>query len=158
MGPLRGARRVTSALFVAAALPVLAAGGCADEGQGERCTLFAGGDAGENGTSECAAGLVCAPQTIYTTPLPGDGKLGVCCPPPGTPATDPACVPTPGGSTNGGPPVGDGSFDAVSTDAGSGESDAGRSDAGKSDAGKSDATTGNPLDIASTSGCAKDSA
>jgi hypothetical protein len=121
-------------------------GGCDNEGEGERCTYFPGGDAGENGTSECSSGLVCKATDYYATTsmttTPGVGALGVCCPPAGVATTAVACMPAVGGSTTGGRPTGDGSFDAggdgASTDAG----DATTRDATSLDATLKDATTG----------------
>ena len=106
-------RRATIGVVLAAATAALGSGGCADQGEGERCTFFKGGDAGENGTSECAAGLLCTVTSYYSTDMvsTGVGTLGVCCPPSGTAATDPACQPTVGGSTTAPPPTGDGGFD-----------------------------------------------
>ena len=97
------------------ATPLLFATDCSNQGEGERCTLFGGGDAAVNGTSECSSGLVCTATGYFTTSvsMPGVGTLGVCCPPSGTPSTAAACNHTTGGSTTGGPPVGDGGFDAL---------------------------------------------
>jgi hypothetical protein len=93
--------------------------GCADEGEGERCTYFPGGDAGTNGSTECAAGLLCTPNNYYTpaTTLTGVGTLGLCCPPPGTAASVTACEPQYSGSSTAGPPAGDGGFDGQVNDA-----------------------------------------
>jgi hypothetical protein len=101
-------------LAVLLAMPFGAAAGCADQGEGERCTYFSGGDAGENGSNECAAGLTCKLAASYSTSVStgGAGTVGVCCPSSGTASTSPACNQTTGGSTTGGPPSGDGSFDA----------------------------------------------
>jgi hypothetical protein len=95
--------------------PLLCLASCSNQGEGERCTLFNGGDAGENGTSECSAGLVCTVTAYYTPNVSttGVGTLGVCCPPSGTASTAPACNQTTGGSTTGGPPAGDGGFDGA---------------------------------------------
>ena len=110
--------RVSAGVALLASVAVLGSGGCADQGEGERCTFFKGGDAGENGTSECAAGLLCTVTSYYSTDMVsmGVGTLGVCCPPSGTAATDPACQPTVGGSTTAPPPTGDGGFDAATKD------------------------------------------
>jgi hypothetical protein len=98
----------------ATSLIVLA--GCSDQGEGERCGLFGGTDATVNGTSDCASGLVCVtpPNANAVTQL---STLGVCCPPAGIAATTAACQNTLGGSTMGGPPKGDGSFDGGAHDA-----------------------------------------
>jgi hypothetical protein len=107
---------VTLALAAAGTMTFGAMGGCDNEGEGERCTFFMGGDAAVNGTSECSAGLICT--TAYfsnpniVTGSPGNGSLGVCCPPAGTASTAAACQKSNGGSTTIGPPTGDGSFDA----------------------------------------------
>jgi hypothetical protein len=112
-----------SVLAAASLAAMLGAGGCADQQEGERCTFFNGGDAGENGTSECASGLLCVVTSYYATDMAttGAGTLGVCCPPSGTPATTAACQPTVGGSTTGGPPAGDGGFDGSLDGASKGE-------------------------------------
>jgi len=100
-------------LALVASMPVGMAG-CANQGEGDRCTLFGGADAGENGTSECSAGLLCVSAAMAypnTGPMtPGAGTLGICCPPSGAPATG-ACVTNPGGSMTAGPPIGDGGSD-----------------------------------------------
>lgn len=141
-------RALTRVLVVACAVTFLGMGGCAGQGEGERCTFFGGGDAGENGTDECASGLLCVVTSYYatTTATPGVGTLGVCCPPSGSVATAAACQPTVGGSTTGGKPTGDGGYDGPLPDTGTDAhahdattSDAAKSDAAKSDAGKSDA-------------------
>jgi hypothetical protein len=108
---------VTLALVSAGTMTFGAMNGCDNEGEGERCTFFPGGDAAVNGTSECSAGLICTTTVYYTNPntvtsLSGNGALGVCCPPAGTASTAPACQMSNGGSTTIGPPTGDGSFDA----------------------------------------------
>ncbi len=156
---------ITSAIALLALVASLPLGmtGCNNEGEGERCTLFSNsGDAGENGTDECSAGLLCVsaagayPGEVAATT--GVGKLGICCPPSGTPSTAAACMAMVGGSTLGGPPVGDGGYDADSAvDAhkapdGSADAkhtaDAHASDAASKDAGHAshdaghDATTG----------------
>jgi hypothetical protein len=100
-------------LALVASMP-LGMAGCNNQGEGERCTFFKGGDAGENGTDECSSGLVCVPTSYYTSitaTTGGVGELGVCCPPAGTPATSAACMAMVGGSTMAGPPIGDGGFD-----------------------------------------------
>jgi len=106
-------------LALAGSLPLLAMSGCADQGEGERCTRFPAGDAGTNGSSECASGLICtAPNAnVVTLTTPGVGNVGVCCPPSGTPSSAAACTQTTSGSTTGGPPAGDGGFDGATTDA-----------------------------------------
>ncbi len=106
-------KRVGGAALLA--MPLLFVTDCSNQGEGDRCTLFGGGDAGVNGTSECSSGLVCTATGYFTTAVstPGVGTLGVCCPPSGTPSTAAACNHTTGGSTTGGPPVGDGSLDAL---------------------------------------------
>jgi hypothetical protein len=119
------------------AAQLTAVGGCNNEGEGERCTFFNGGDAGENGTDECSVGLVCTANDYYmanSTVLTGAGMLGVCCPPPGTPSTAAACSPNLGGSMMGGRPAGDGSFDAGH--------DSGKAGDGGKDASTHDATAG----------------
>lgn len=133
-------RRIGVLAAVLAFASIVGAGGCADQAEGERCTYFMGGDAGENGTSECAAGLICKPTSYYGTSNPttvGVGTFGVCCPPSGT-SSAPACTPPVGGSTTGGRTTGDGSFDA-GVDAT--KADATKGDAAKSDATKSDAAS-----------------
>jgi hypothetical protein len=82
----------TSMVVMAAALA-----GCADQGEGERCTYFSGGgDASINGSSECASGLVCFPPKNSTSIPPftsqAAGTLGICCPPAGATVTSPLCV------------------------------------------------------------------
>ncbi len=121
------------------------AGGCADQQEGERCTFFQGGDAGENGTSECASGLACTVTNYYTTDMAttGVGTLGVCCPPSGTPSNVPACMPTLGGSTTGGQPTGDGGYDGTLPEADTKHDATSDSEASTSDA-KREGSTASP--------------
>ena len=147
-GPMRPSALRPLALLLALAglTPLVTMTGCSDQGEGERCTYFSANDAGVNGSSECAAGLVCRPpSTVYfsATSLPGPGSLGVCCPPAGNASSAAACNATSGGSTTVGPATGDGSFDVITSDAGV---DAATADATLSDAALSDA----PLSEASS--------
>ena len=105
----------TLLLLLVGSMPLFASNGCADQGEGERCTFFKGGDAGENGSNECSAGLVCTVTSYYSADntTAGVGTLGVCCPPSGTASSAAACQPTVGGSTTGGMAVGDGGFDGA---------------------------------------------
>ncbi len=112
---------VTAAFALVAMIASIPMGmaGCADQGEGERCTYFPGGDAGENGTSDCSSGLICMPAGTYFNSIPaaslmsGVGTLGVCCPPAGTASNAAACNPMNAGSANAGPPLGDGGFDGT---------------------------------------------
>jgi hypothetical protein len=132
-------RASTLALVLLGSMPIFAESGCADQGEGERCTFFKGGDAGENGSNECSAGLVCTVTSYYSADntTAGVGTLGVCCPPSGTASTAAACQPTVGGSTTGGAPTGDGGFDgSLDTGAPDAKADAApdASDAAQADA------------------------
>jgi len=117
--------------------------GCNNEGEGERCTFFMGGDAGENGTDECSSGLVCRVTDYYatTTTTTGTGTLGVCCPPIGVASSALACMPAVGGSTTGAPPTGDGGFDG-GADTGADAKPAKDATTGTDANAASDATTG----------------
>jgi len=128
-----------AALLALVATMPLGMTGCADQGEGQRCTFFMGGDAGENGTSECASGLLCVPYSDYfTAATTAAGTLGVCCPPSGTMASVAVCQAMVGGSMTGGRPVGDGGFDATKADGasvdGAPTGDAHHTDAHASDA------------------------
>ena len=88
------------------------AGACAGQGEGDLCDRNAGG----NGSSDCADGLVCTdrPNVVSAT------HFGVCCPSNAAQATTAACSAAPTMNMNPAPTDGSTGDAAVGTD-GSGE-------------------------------------
>jgi hypothetical protein len=113
--------------------------GCADQGEGERCTFFQvqAGDASVNGSSDCASGLICEPppntKAVPPVTTSAAGTLGVCCPPNGVATTSQNCQAVNSGSLNGYTP--DASTDAAADAPTDAKVDAQHPDAGHKDAG-----------------------
>ncbi len=68
---------------------------CSQQGEGERCDRRAG----NNGSDDCASGLVCADRTNLNgaTGIPTDSTEGRCCPANRATATERICQQTNGG-------------------------------------------------------------
>jgi hypothetical protein len=135
--------------------------GCADQGEGERCTFFMvqAGDASINGSSDCASGLVCEPPPNTNTVPPitttSAGTLGVCCPPKGSPVNSTNCQALGGGSQA--PFSRDASTDGSADAAADAPTDA-RVDAQHPDAGHNDAGHDGGHDAHVADGAPKDAA
>jgi hypothetical protein len=90
-------------LVIVGCLPLaLAIGGCASQGEGDRCDS-------RNGSADCKAGLTCKLNLI-----PNETIQGLCCPPTGA-STVAACIPNLTAADSGAAGAGGGS---VSTDSG----------------------------------------
>jgi len=131
-------------LAIVALAGILVVGtGCQGQGEGDRCTFFAGNNTAINGTQECASGLVC--YRAFNTSVTGDYDR--CCLPGLPPTTVQAC--TMGNLLGGNPTAGaDASFDATTTDA---ASDVKNADVKAGDVEKADVEKDGEIDSAADS-------